>query len=213
LVNPIGAARGFIESVVEDYELNKETLELLNISINGINQSLEIIKLTRNLLALDEQKLKLDIDITQAMKIALVHDLAESITGDIDAKLIKEKIYTREEKKQSEEKAMIKIKEFLPTKLGEEINNLWLEYEEAKTKEARYIKALDKIETSMHIVELGEGIYDDTELIGTYGNENVANFPELNNFFQLVKEEIKKEFKKNGLVWKDEYNVKYNIKK
>jgi len=153
------------------------------------------------------EELKLDLDIAKAVKIALVHDLAESITGDIDVRLIKQKVFTKEQKRKSEEEAMIKLKKILPKRLGGEINDLWLEYERESSREALYIKALDKIETSMHIVELGEGAYDDTDLIGTYGNENVAKFPELKDFSRLIKEEIKKEFKKGGFAWKEEYNV------
>lgn len=152
-------------------------------------------------------ELKLKVDLVKSMKIALIHDLAESITGDIDARLIKEGVYSSKEKQDGEVEAMKKIYDTLPEKIGREIYELWLEYENSETPEAKFIKALDKIETLTHIVELSYEKYDDTDLIGTYGNAQVKNFPELADFFRLVKKEIKKEFERGEIPWKEEFDV------
>src|SRR3989344_1961317 len=65
------------------------------------------------------EELKIDIDIEKSMKIALVHDLAEAITGDIDAIKISTGEVSKEEKKKQELAAMGKIRNMLPEKIGE----------------------------------------------------------------------------------------------
>jgi len=103
---------------------------------------------------------------------------------------------------------MEKIKKSLPAKIGKEIYNLWQDYEKGRTKEAKFIKALDKIETLTHFtgIKIPNKI-DAPELLGLYGNKEIKNFPELKEMFKLVKNEIKKDFKKNGVPWKKEYNI------
>ena len=140
--------------------------------------------------------------------LSLIHDLPEAITGDIDARLIARGKVTKEEKYRQEKKVMEKIKKSLPAKIGKEIYNLWQDYEKGRTKEAKFIKALDKIETLTHFtgIKIPNKI-DAPELLGLYGNKEIKNFPELKEMFKLVKNEIKKDFKKNGVPWKKEYNI------
>lgn len=153
-------------------------------------------------------ELNLKIDIVRAMKIALIHDIAEALTGDIDARDIKINKISKAEKKKNEEEAIEKICGSLPENIAKEISDLWLEYEEAKTQEASYTKALDKIETQIQTLEYGHEKYDDPELIGVYGIKEVDNFPELKNFFALVKEKLKEEFAKGNFEWRNDYEIK-----
>ena len=98
------------------------------------------------------EEFKLDIDILKAMKIAIVHDIPESITGDIPYMEIHYGKMDKENKQKMEIKAMNEIVFKLPENLGKEILELWEEYEYSKSREALYIKALDKIETIFHVV-------------------------------------------------------------
>jgi putative hydrolase of HD superfamily len=151
-------------------------------------------------------ELKLRINKAHAMEIALVHDLAEAITGDIDVRLIKEKKITKKEKNEMELKAMEKIKNTLPKHTGYKIYNLWQEYENAASNEAKFIKALDKIETITHLIGEGYKKYDDTELIAIYADDYVDKFPKLKKLLKTVKIKLKEEFKKGKFEWKSEYN-------
>jgi putative hydrolase of HD superfamily len=154
------------------------------------------------------KELGLKVDILRSVKIALIHDLAEAITGDIDARLISQKVFTKEEKEAEELKAMEDFRKMLPGDLGEEIFSLWEEYNQGKTMEGRYIKALDKIETSIHTLEMGRAGFDDDELIGMYGKKEVMDFPELKDMYDLVKGEIREEFERQGFPWREEYDIK-----
>ncbi|ODV79417.1 uncharacterized protein CANTADRAFT_52065 [Suhomyces tanzawaensis NRRL Y-17324] len=86
-----------------------------------------------------------DINIDQCAKIALVHDIAESLVGDITP-------FGGVSKKEKHRRELESI-EFLASiirpynkKFSHEIMELWLDYEEIRTVEARYVKDVDKFE-------------------------------------------------------------------
>lgn len=91
-----------------------------------------------------------DLDRGKAIKMALVHDIGESIIGDI----ITRNSYhmTLEEKIRKERKAINGLTKNLG-KLGEEIRNLWEEFEEGKTREAKFVRQVDKIEMFLQAVK------------------------------------------------------------
>ena len=91
-----------------------------------------------------------DIDINKAIKMSLVHDLGELYDGDISAKLQTE----NDKKADMEERAMTRMLTTLPDGISEKIYDLWKEYNECCTKEAKLVKAMDKLET---IVQHNQG--------------------------------------------------------
>ena len=91
-----------------------------------------------------------DLDIDKAIKMSLVHDLGELYDGDISAKLQND----NDNKSEMEEKAMRRMLTILPENLAENIYDLWKEYNECSTKEAKLVKAMDKLET---IVQHNQG--------------------------------------------------------
>ncbi|QPC84550.1 HD domain-containing protein [Phototrophicus methaneseepsis] len=84
-----------------------------------------------------------DIDITKLLKLCVIHDLGEAIGGDIPA------IHQTEnaQKSAQERKDLIQLIAPLPRAIRQEITDLWDEYEQATSPEARVAKALDKLET------------------------------------------------------------------
>eukprot|EP00274_Cyanoptyche_gloeocystis_P004037 CAMPEP_0196652494 /NCGR_PEP_ID=MMETSP1086-20130531/1819_1 /TAXON_ID=77921 /ORGANISM="Cyanoptyche gloeocystis , Strain SAG4.97" /LENGTH=194 /DNA_ID=CAMNT_0041983083 /DNA_START=50 /DNA_END=634 /DNA_ORIENTATION=- len=90
------------------------------------------------------------LDRDRAMKIAVVHDLAESTVGDITpfCGVSKEDKYNREKE------AMKKIKEiFGDSPVGDELQSLWHEYEEGNSKEVQYVRDFDKFEMIVQAYE------------------------------------------------------------
>lgn len=156
------------------------------------------------MLAYDALKLKLNL--LSALKIAVVHDLPEAITGDIDYRLIANKQYNKKTKQKREEAAIVKLAKALPAELAKEIVNLWHEYELGKSEEAKFIKALDKIETNIQTLEMGGGTFDQPELILNYADKHVKNFTQLKPFHKILKDKLKNEFIKHKLEWKPEYD-------
>lgn len=151
-------------------------------------------------------ELNLEIDASRAVKIALVHDLAEALTGDIDAILIAQGKVSKEEKERQEVVAIEILQKNLPELIGKKITDLQNEYNENKTREAKFVKALDKLETLTQLVESGYKIYDKPEFIPNYADKAVRDFPELADTLKIVKRKLKAEFEKGDIQWKEEYN-------
>ncbi|GIV58283.1 MAG: phosphohydrolase [Rhodothermaceae bacterium] len=82
-----------------------------------------------------------DVDLARLIKICLVHDLGEALSGDIPAPL------QTGAKTDRERRDLRTLLAPLPPPLRDEILALWEEYEQAATPEARLAKALDKLET------------------------------------------------------------------
>lgn len=85
------------------------------------------------------EKYKLDLDIEKCMKLALIHELGEIYAGDFTPNQIK-----KEEKHKLEEKAVDTLLEVI--EFDNDFKELWLEYENTKSKEADFIKQVDKLE-------------------------------------------------------------------
>lgn len=143
-----------------------------------------------------------------AVQICLVHDLAESIVGDVDSYRIVLGEITREQKYQMEEEAMRTIKDKVP-RIGHRIYDLWIEFEECKTQEAKYARALDKVEALVHLLRVGYIAREDNaeaELTAKYADNAIKEFPQLKPILDVVKTRLKKEFKKQGFEWKPHYD-------
>lgn len=84
-----------------------------------------------------------ELDQEKVLFMSLVHDLGECYSGDKSAKLLPDKI----EKIKEEESAIKKLASFLPEEIGKHIIDVCKEYNEGVTKEAIFVKALDKAET------------------------------------------------------------------
>lgn len=92
------------------------------------------------LLALLLEKEQPDIDMRRVIELALVHDLGEAVTGDIPSFL------KTDQDERVESGALSQIAALLPAPEGERLRALFREWEEGSTREARFCRALDKLE-------------------------------------------------------------------
>jgi putative hydrolases of HD superfamily len=85
------------------------------------------------------------LDMAKLLKICIIHDLGEAISGDIPA------IHQRASapKAEGERQDLLTLLQPLPDPIRQEIVALWDEYEAATSPEASVAKALDKLETIM----------------------------------------------------------------
>lgn len=82
------------------------------------------------------------IDLEKVMKMVLIHDIVEIDSGDVF-------VYdtTKSHDNFDEElKAARRIFGILPEEQAEEFINLWIEFEEMKTPESKFARALDRLE-------------------------------------------------------------------
>ena len=105
------------------------------------------------------------LDVQKLVTIALVHDISESIVGDITPHCG----ISKEEKNRLEVEAMQKLKHVLGDVAGETIEALWLEYENGSSREARVVKELDKLEMLLQASEY-ENEYKDVDLTEFYSS-------------------------------------------
>ena len=113
----------------------------------------------------EEDKEEKVLDVQKLVTMALVHDIAESIVGDITPHCG----ISKEEKNTLEVGAMEKLKETLGDVAGETIETLWLEYENGSSREARVVKELDKLEMLLQASEY-ENEYKDVDLTEFYSS-------------------------------------------
>jgi len=151
-------------------------------------------------------ELKIKINLTKSLEMAIIHDIVESVVGNIDYTSISKGKITEKQKAILENKAIGKLKKLMPGFSGKNIFGLWKEYEKGITKEAKIIKAMNRLETLMYLVEVGFKSYDKPELIPNYADETINNFPVLKCILKEIKDEPKIEFKKGGIAWEKDFD-------
>ena len=83
------------------------------------------------------------LDFTKVLKLCVIHDLGEAISGDIPAVMQ----HTTPDKSANERADLLTLMQTLPTAIQTEFLALWEDYEYATSPEARMVKGLDKLET------------------------------------------------------------------
>lgn len=127
------------------------------------------------------------LDTDRCVKMAIVHDIAEAETGDfvtrdIDGKQEVEK----EEKEELETAAMEKLTESLNS---DELLDLWKEYEERETGEARFVKDMDLIDMCLQALKYEkQQRYDPKE-----DNEDFQEYDNLDEFFATTEPRLNTE--------------------
>lgn len=85
-----------------------------------------------------------EYDTEKTLKMALLHDLSESITGDLTPDQISKK-----DKKSIENDAMDEILSHLPTKIAREYTSIWEEFKKQDSREAILVHDLDRLEMAL----------------------------------------------------------------
>ncbi len=92
-----------------------------------------------------------NVDGEKLLKMALFHDIGESISGDITP-------FDRNFKKKNklERDGLKKTVRKLPERMQKEIVELFLEFEKGKTKEAKIVKMADKLDMYLMLAHYGK---------------------------------------------------------
>ena len=88
-----------------------------------------------------------EVRVERLLRICIIHDLGEAISGDIPAPEQARLAQRGQTKAGQERRDLLELAEPLAPAQREELVALWDEYEAATTPEARLAKALDKLET------------------------------------------------------------------
>lgn len=125
-----------------------------------------------------------EIDMLRLLKLCLIHDLGEAISGDVPATQ-----QTPDDDRQARERRdMDQLCAGLPDDMQRAMMALWDEYAAAQTPEAVMAKGFDKIETMLQHV-LGRNDPDfDYGFNLTYGTSQTARHPLLSQIRAVVDE-------------------------
>ncbi|MEM8897923.1 MAG: HD domain-containing protein [Bacteroidota bacterium] len=143
------------------------------------------------LLAMMLQKYYPNINYNRLIKILLIHDMGEIINGDIPA------IYQDPsvDKSHEERKDFLEVIAPLNEEQQQEMLDLWDEYNEVSSPEAKLAKALDKIETVLqHLDGKNPDDFDYAFNLG-YGIKYTSLDPVISHLREYVDEETRKRIK------------------
>jgi putative hydrolases of HD superfamily len=146
--------------------------------------------------------LKNKIDLLKTLKMILIHDLTEAQIGDIPFSHATENPNLKIEKQKAELVEIKKIKDLIGGELGEEVFSLWEEYEERKSPEAKFVKALDCMEANYQSILYGDISYWDDiyyDVILSKSDNHCTHEPILIKLNEEIKRRTEPELTKIGL--------------
>ena len=127
----------------------------------------------------------LQLDTSKLIKMSLLHDLSESITGDITPEQM-----SKNEKIKLENKTMDEILENLPNNLKEKYSDIWNEIVENNSIESKLLHELDKLEMAFQAVTYSKSFTDKSFAVFLDSADSSITNPELKKIFNSLKENI-----------------------
>jgi putative hydrolase of HD superfamily len=138
------------------------------------------------------------VEIGRVLKMVLVHDLVEAEVGDVPFFATGER---KAGKAERERQAILSIRDRLPGPTGQEIHDLWHEYEDRKTAESRFAGALDHLEVQIqhNLAALATWEPIEHELVYTKMDRACAFDPFLEALCQAVKSQAEAKMAAGGV--------------
>jgi|TARA_B100001105_G_C22120178_1_gene327165 putative hydrolase of HD superfamily len=127
-----------------------------------------------------------NLNSEKILKMALLHDLAESIIGDFTPEQI-----DKEKKKKLENNAFEKIVKNLPEQIKSKYLEIWFEYQDNTSPEAKLIHQIDKLEMVLQAKIYQKNGYD-KEKIESFFNSAKKEITDLKLkelFIQIINDE------------------------
>lgn len=130
------------------------------------------------------------VDVTEAVTIAEVHDLAESVTGDIATRVVSmSDPGIADGKRKREREAMEGLTGGFDENVRSRVLEVWEEYEEARTGVARFVRDMNLIDMCIQAF-----IYQrDERCLAGDGKENFPDFDGMDEFFATTAPRISTE--------------------
>lgn len=127
----------------------------------------------------------MEVDSERLIRMLLLHDIQEAITGDYDYRA-KKKIGITEVKRQ-EANAIRQILSLLPKKLQRNYLSIWKDFENQNTQEAILANDIDKLEMIMQALEYEKKGHSPKKLdvFWDYGKKMIKT-PLIQELFQLL---------------------------
>jgi putative hydrolase of HD superfamily len=147
---------------------------------------------------LTHRQLEQPVDIGKALKMILTHDLVEAETGDVP---FFEQGERRERKAERESAAIETIRTRLGDPVGQELYELWQEYEAKETPEARFASALDQLEVQVqhNLADLSTWTPIEYDLVYTKMDRHCSYDPFLSALCEAIKADAEAKMRAGGI--------------
>lgn len=158
-----------------------------------------------------EPLLKKKVDMTKLLKMIILHDLVEAEAKDISALDVLRNPEIKLEKIENEKRAIENLRSILQSVNGQEIYDLFYEFENKKTYESKVANALDKLEVQLQHNHADFSTWEEIEYEMTYMMDKHVQFDSI--LFELktqIEDEATKKMQSNGI---DTEIVKNRLKK
>ncbi len=140
------------------------------------------------------------VDSARLLKMIIVHDLVEAEATDIPAFDTMNNADLKKQKQINELKAIEKIRDTLQGSLGEDVYNLWMEFEHKETFEAKVANALDKLEAQIQHNEADISTWLEVEHKMSFMMGKHTDFhPVLTLFKELIEEDAELKLRNAGI--------------
>lgn len=142
--------------------------------------------------------LEQSVDLGQALKLIAVHDIAEAITGDIP---YFEESARKKTKLADEAEAIDTMRGMLPDASGALLFELWREYEDCVTPEAKFARALDKLEVQHqhNLADLKTWTEQELGLVYTKMDHECAHDTALKTLLAVIRSRAEKKMRQGGI--------------
>jgi putative hydrolases of HD superfamily len=142
--------------------------------------------------------LAVPVDVSKTLKMILTHDLVEAEVGDVP---FFDRSERRAMKAERERAAIELIRTRLGGAIGQEIYDLWHEYEAKRTAEAKFAGALDHLEVQAqhNLAHIRTWTPIEYDLVYTKMDRACAHDPFLAAFCEAVKEQSESKMRAAGI--------------
>ncbi|MBC7890233.1 MAG: HD domain-containing protein [Ferruginibacter sp.] len=147
-----------------------------------------------------EPLLKYKIDTARLLKMIILHDLVEAEASDISALEILRNPEIKIQKIEKEKRAIENLRFMLTETNGQEIYDLFYEFENKETYEAKVANALDKLEVQLQHNHANFSTWEEIEYDMTYMMDKYVLFDE--TLFELkrqIEAEAEQKMKSGGI--------------
>lgn len=127
-----------------------------------------------------------NLNSEKILKMALLHDLAESIIGDFTPEQI-----GKEKKKKLENNAFEKIVKNLPEQIKSKYLEIWFEYQDNTSPEAKLIHQIDKLEMVLQAKIYQKNGYDKEKIESFFNSakKEISDSKLKELFIQIINDE------------------------
>jgi len=140
------------------------------------------------------------IDTARFLKMIIIHDLVEAEARDVSALDVLRNPEIKIQKMERERKAIENLKELLINVNGQEIYDLFYEFEDKETYESKVANAIDKLEVQLQHNHADFSTWEEIEYDMTYMMDKHTEFDETISLLKkLIEDEADMKMRSGGI--------------